>query len=234
MKGYLSKVMVIVAHPDDAEINCGGTIAKWRREGREIFYVVCTSGDKGTPHTGVSLFKTGMKREEEQLKAAKVLGVSRVKFLRYLDGEVKEEGDIVYDLVILIRKYQPTIIITHDPWKEYLLHPDHRACGLAVIKAITKSRDPSFYHLLTEEVNLPPHSPTFLYLFNSSFPNVVIDISNFFTLKLKALSLHSSQVNRVKKWGKYILKENKKIGEKKGVKFGEEFRRIKIRQGEAF
>jgi LmbE family N-acetylglucosaminyl deacetylase len=230
MKPHLNKVMVVVAHPDDAEINCGGTVAKWSSEGKEIFYVICTSGDKGTPYSGVSLFKTGMKREEEQLRAAKLLGVKEVKFLRYLDGELKQEGEIIYDLVILIRKYRPNIILTHDPWKEHLLHPDHKFCGLAVIKAIIKSRDPSFYHILTEELNLTPHSPREVYFFNSSSSNVVIDISKFFYLKLKALSLHSSQTMRVKRWGKYIFEESKKIGKKKGVNFGEEFKKIKLLQ----
>ncbi|RJQ39326.1 MAG: PIG-L family deacetylase, partial [Nitrospiraceae bacterium] len=135
------RIMVIMAHPDDTEMGCGGTVAKWIKEGHEVRYVVCTNGDKGTKDRELSSHRLAEIREYEQLKAAEVLGVKNVIFLRHRDGELEVTQAFRSELALLIRQYKPHIIVTHDPWRPYLLHPDHRAVGFTTTDAVIAARD---------------------------------------------------------------------------------------------
>ena len=116
-KGQTEKVMIIFAHPDDAEGNCGGTTAKWVREGKVVHYVVLTNGDKGSDDLSMTSEKLAKIREKEQEKAAKILGVSGVTFLRIPDGELEVSLPLRREVSRLIRAYQPAIVFTHDPWR---------------------------------------------------------------------------------------------------------------------
>jgi LmbE family N-acetylglucosaminyl deacetylase len=140
----LERVLVIMAHPDDAEFTCSGTLAKWIKAGRQAHYVVCTSGDKGTKDPDMTPHHLAAIREEEQLAAARVLGVETVTFLRHKDGELEASKEFRAEIAMLIRRYKPDIVITHDAWRPYLLHPDHRVVGLTTCDAIVAARDHLF------------------------------------------------------------------------------------------
>jgi LmbE family N-acetylglucosaminyl deacetylase len=114
-KNHPEKIIVIFAHPDDAEGNCGGTTAKWVREGRIIHYLVLTNGDKGSDDPAMTSAKLVGIREREQEAAAKVLGVSGVTFLRIPDGELEASLSLRQEVTSIIRLHQPNIVFAHDP-----------------------------------------------------------------------------------------------------------------------
>ena len=119
-------LMVVAAHPDDPEFGAGGTVAKYVREGWRAVYVICTNGDKGTPDPEMTSERLAVIREQEQKDAAKVLGVSEIIFLGHPDGWLVDGPEFRGELVRLIRKYRPELVITHDPTRKYMGHHDHR------------------------------------------------------------------------------------------------------------
>ncbi|UCD09024.1 MAG: PIG-L family deacetylase, partial [Dehalococcoidales bacterium] len=129
-------VMVISPHADDAEGGCGGTVAKWIKEGKSVVYVLCTNGDKGTNDPAIQPEQLAVTREKEQLAAAEVLGVREVIFLRHPDQGLEETPEFRKELVRLIRMYRPDIVITVDPYRKYIWHRDHRITGQVVLDAV--------------------------------------------------------------------------------------------------
>ena len=121
--------MVIMAHPDDAEFICGGTIARLAAEGRPIHYVLVTSGNRGSHDSTMTIERLAKIREEEQRNAASVLGVQEVTFLSHNDGEVEVGMALRRELVHVMRQWEPDVLFTFDPWRRYEIHPDHRAVG---------------------------------------------------------------------------------------------------------
>jgi len=129
-------VMVITPHPDDAEYGVSGTVARWTREGKQVMYVVCTKGDKGTSDVKMNPEKLAEIREKEQLAAAKILGVCEVVFLRLPDQGLEDTPEFRKQLVRLIRMYRPETIVTADPYRRYIWHRDHRITGQVCIDAV--------------------------------------------------------------------------------------------------
>lgn len=217
--------MVIFAHPDDAEGNCGGTTAKWIREGKVYHYLVLTNGDKGSDDLSMTSEKLAVIREKEQGAAAKVLGVSGITFLRIPDGELEVSHPLRKEITRLIRFHQPIIIFTHDPWKTYQLHPDHRATGFLATDAIIAARD----HLHFPEhlpQGLKPFRVKEVYLFGTDSPNFWVDISQSLEVKLQAVRCHQSQGLSAKEVQERIRDRALEVGRSQGFLCGEAFRRI--------
>ncbi len=193
------KVMVIVAHPDDAEFSAAGTIAKWAREGHEIVYVLCTSGDKGTSDRSIEPAQLAEIRQVEQRNACRVLGVSEVVFLGYEDGILISTLELRRDLVRQIRRFRPDRVVCQDPtsrWsgQRYLNHPDHRAAGDAALDAVYPSaRDPHVFTELLAE-GLEPHKVSEIYVISRDNADLWIDIEDTLELKIAALQEHASQI----------------------------------------
>jgi len=122
-------VLVITAHPDDAEFGVAGTVARWTQEGKQVVYIVCTSGDKGTSDRSMKPEKLAEIRKKEQKAAAKVLGVKEVVFLGYPDQGLEDTPEFRKELVRMIRIYQPKIVVTSDPYRRYLWHRDDMVLG---------------------------------------------------------------------------------------------------------
>ena len=194
------RIMVVVAHPDDAEFMCSGSVAKWAREGKELIYVLATSGDKGTSDPGVLPEDLAKIREQEQRQVCDGLGVKHVEFLRYPDGMLVNDLDLRRNIVRLIRKYKPSAVITENPtvrWMgNYINHPDHRAVGDATMDAVFPSaRDVHMFPELLAEEGLEAHTVDHLYLgMRGNEANVYIDISETMDAKIAALKGHKSQV----------------------------------------
>ncbi len=194
-----SRVMVVMSHPDDAEFSCAGTVAKWTSAGSEGIFVLGTSGDKGSADpefTSESLMAT---REQEQMEAARVLGVGTVEYLHFKDAELVPDLNLRLAITRMIRKHKPDAVICQDPtnrWEgqEYIQHPDHIAMGEATLAAIFPSaRDRlTFPQLLAE--GLEPHKVTHVYVAAARDPDVWIDITSSFDTKLKGLGQHKSQM----------------------------------------
>jgi LmbE family N-acetylglucosaminyl deacetylase len=187
-------VMVITPHADDAEGGAGGTVVRWTREGKEVVYVVCTNGDKGTSDPNITPDQLAEIREEEQRAAAKLLGVREVIFLRYPDQGLEDTPEFRKAIVRLIRMYRPYTVVTVDPYRRYIWHRDHRITGQVVLDAIFPyARDLYAYPDLIEE-GIQPHKVREVLLWGSEEPNYRSDITDTFDIKFKALSCHKSQI----------------------------------------
>ena len=194
-----NSVLVVMAHPDDAEFGCGGTIAKWAAAGKEINYVLCTSGDKGSSDPDLNPYKLAQTRRVEQANAAHALGARDVVFLSYEDGTLRNTIDLRRDIVREIRRFKPDAIICQDPTmrfggNRYLNHPDHRAAGDACLDAVYPSaRDPHVFPELLVE-GFQPHKVREVFMSTMQTPDVWIDITECFDRKLAGLREHKSQV----------------------------------------
>lgn len=187
-------VVAIGAHPDDVEFGCGGTLAKWARAGAVIHHVVCTDGSKGTWNPDADTAALVRQRQDEQRAAAQALGATgEVHFLEYVDGELEHSREVIDRIALLIRQLKPAIVLSHDPWKRYRLHPDHRNTGLNVCDAIVAARDPHFLRHHMRDHGVSHHRPDALLLWEADEPNHVEDISAVVDTKLAALERHESQ-----------------------------------------
>jgi len=187
-------VLAIGAHPDDVEFGCGGTLAKWSASGAIVHHLVCTDGSKGTWDVNADLPALIASRQVEQRNAVAALGATgTVNFLGYVDGELEHSKEAVDRIALAIRVIKPNIVLSHDPWKRYRLHPDHRNTGLNVCDAIVAARDPHFlkHHMI--EHGVTHHRPDALLLWEADEPNHFEDISAYIDVKLSALERHESQ-----------------------------------------
>jgi LmbE family N-acetylglucosaminyl deacetylase len=217
--------MIIFAHPDDAEGNCGGTTAKWAREGKVIQYLALTNGDKGSWDLSMTSERLAEIREREQRAAAKILGVSGVTFLGVPDGELEASQPLRKEVTRVIRQHQPTVVFTHDPWKSYQTHPDHRAAGFLAMDAIVAARDHLFYpDQLAQGLN--PCRVKEVYLFGTESPDFWVDISESVELKLQAVRCHESQGLSAPKVQDRIRNRALEVGKIGGFAYGEAFKRI--------
>ncbi|MFM2046935.1 MAG: hypothetical protein RL383_1012 [Actinomycetota bacterium] len=187
------RVLAIGAHPDDVEFGCGGTLAKWAAAGAEIHHLVCTDGSKGTWNPDADTVALVATRQDEQRAAAAALGATGiVSFLGYVDGDLEHSREVTERIALAIRTIRPDVVLSHDPWKRYRLHPDHRNTGLNVCDAIVAARDPHFLkHQLTGGIT--HHRPSALLLWEADEPNHVEDVSAWVDTKLAALERHESQ-----------------------------------------
>jgi LmbE family N-acetylglucosaminyl deacetylase len=187
-------VLVIAAHPDDAEFGAAGTVAKWIGEGRRAAYLICTSGEKGTTDPALTPEMLVAIREQEQRAAADVLGVREVLFMRQPDQGLEDTAEFRKRIVRMIRTFRPEIVMTSDPYRRYIWHRDHRIIGQVVLDAVFPyARDRLAYPDLLAE-GLMPHKVREIYFWGTEDINFRSDITATFDLKIAALSCHVSQV----------------------------------------
>ena len=189
-----NRVMLVMAHPDDAEFGSGGTMAKWAASGQEITYVIITSGDKGSDYPSMTPEKLVQTREAEQRAAAKVLGVKDVIYLRYPDGGVEDSSELREKIVRLMRMQQPDPLVTMDPPRRYNQHRDHRMAGTVALDAAFPYSRSHLYYPHQIAAGLKPCKIYEAYIAGAESPNIEIDISETFATKMKALRCHVSQV----------------------------------------
>ncbi|MGD0625423.1 MAG: PIG-L deacetylase family protein [Thermodesulfobacteriota bacterium] len=219
------RAMVIIAHPDDAEVQCAGTIALWVEAGRKVTYVVLTRGDKGTQDPSMIAEALARLRREEQLRAAEELGVGKVLFLENGDGELEVTMERRRALTRIIREYQPEVLVTHDPWMRYQLHPDHRASGTLALDAMISARDRLYFPEQIDQ-GLNPCRVRRALLFASDQPDFWVDIEQTLDKKIKALGQHQSQVSQWPRWEEWLRKRAENAGASQGLKFAEPFKRL--------
>ena len=182
--------LAIVAHPDDAEFQCGATLAKWASAGCEVHHLVCTDGSKGTWDPECDQAALVALRQDEQRAAARRLGATgQVHFLPRVDGELDSDLETRSLVARVIRKVRPTVVLGHDPWKRYRLHPDHRHAGQLAVDGVVAARDPFFF----PEHGLPHHRPEALLLFEADEPDHAETTTGFEDAKTVALLEHVSQ-----------------------------------------
>ena len=220
--------LVIVAHPDDAEFLCGGTVARWCSEGWTVDYVLTTSGDMGSRDPEMTRERLLALREKEQSAAAKALGVRECVFLRYPDGYVEDTVELRGKLVREIRRLKPDLVVTWDPFRRGFNHRDHRLTGQAALDAIYPlARNPLGYpeHL---EDGLEVHRVNEVLLAGTDQPDYYVDVSVFLNTKINALRKHKSQIGQapVRELRKRLRARMAEVGKEPGYKLAEGFRRI--------
>jgi len=224
------RVLVIAAHPDDPEFACGGTSARWAAEGKEIYYLVCTRGDKGSSDPEMSSDRLVQIRQAEQRAAAKVIGVKEVNFLNFTDGELAPTYEFREAIVREIRRVRPEWVMTHDPTSVYtagsLNHPDHRAVGTATLDSVYPTARDRLNYPEHEQSGLLPHKVKEVYLWGAPNPNVWIDISSSFETKIESLRCHVSQVGKAEQLPDRLRERAQKVGEPQGIPVAEAFFKV--------
>jgi LmbE family N-acetylglucosaminyl deacetylase len=220
------RVMVVTAHPDDPEFGAGGTIAKLVKEGCEVTYVIVTNGNKGSGDRRVTPEHLARIRAEEQRDAARVLGVARVEFLGYEDGEVEDTRSLRLDVTRQIRRWRPDLIITQHPNRTttnfFGWHRDHRITAGVVLDCVYPlARDHlSFPELLPDH---EPHKVREVYLIQWEQPQLVVDITDAMDQKLQAIICHASQVSDWKSVETRMRTRAATLGASKGYTYAEGF-----------
>jgi LmbE family N-acetylglucosaminyl deacetylase len=185
-----ARVLAIGAHPDDIEFGCGATLAKWAEAGAVVNHLVCTDGSKGTWEPGQDPAELVVVRQREQRAAARAVGArGEVVFLGWTDGELESGLRQRAEVAYWIRRLRPDVVLGHDPWKRYRLHPDHRHAGYLAVEGVVAARDPLFF----PEQGVAPHRPSTLLLFEADEPDHVEDVAGHADAKLAALLAHESQ-----------------------------------------
>lgn len=186
-----ARALAVGAHPDDVEFGCGATLAKWATFGCRIHHLVCTDGSKGSWEPGEDVERLVAQRQEEQRAASRALGgAGDVVFLDQRDGELEVSADLRAQVAYWIRALQPDVVLGHDPWRRYRLHPDHRSAGFLVTDGVVAARDPHFF----PEQDVPAHRPSALLLWEADEPDHVENSAGYVDTKLQALFAHRSQL----------------------------------------
>jgi LmbE family N-acetylglucosaminyl deacetylase len=203
--------LVIVAHPDDIEFSCAGTIARWVQNGARIVYILCTSGEVGIAENGMTKDRATEIREAEQRAAANVIGVKEIVFLREPDGMLQPTLELRKKLVREIRQHRPEVVICGDPtivWagNDYINHPDHRAAATAALDAVFPAAgQPNLFQELEEE-GIFAFKPRKVYVTGWNESDLFVNISETIDSKIAALKAHKSQMRdwdpepRIKEW----------------------------------
>ena len=237
MKG--KTVLAVGAHPDDMDFGASGTIARWVSEGATCYYLICTDGSRGSSDPQMTHKRLAEIRNEEQKKAAKVLGVKKVFFLNHTDTQLVADLVLKEEIVRVIRKLRPNTVITMDPTFYYTTemigfdsgfvnHTDHRAAALATMDSCFPLARDRLTFPEHEKEGLKPHRVEELFFVGFEKKDFIVDITKTFEKKIKALSLHKSQFDNFKEVEKRVTLRAKFWGKLKGYKFGENYTRIKL------
>ena len=225
--------MVIMAHPDDAEWGCSGTVAKWCAEGWEVVYVLCTDGSKGSSDPEMTSERLVKIREKEQRDAGKVLGLKDVVFLGYPDSYLEPTLELRRDIAREIRRNKPDVVIVGSPSRElgsssYLDHPDHSAAGEAALSAIFPSaRDRLTFPELLEE-GLGPHKVREIWVSGGGEgSDQYVEVEAYIDTAVKALKAHKTQVDQ-ENAGDWFRQGRLSTGKRVGIAYAEGFKRISL------
>lgn len=196
------RVLVIVAHPDDADFGVAGTVARWVGAGTVARMVCCTSGDAGGDDASTDPLELARTREAEQRAAALLVGYEGVDFLHRPDGALENDLALREQLVRIIRHFKPDAVMAIDPTviiheDGFIQHVDHRNAGLAALDAVyPAARNPMAFPHLAISDGLAPWDVDQIYLFFTDNPNAWVDITDTIETKIAALREHASQIRK--------------------------------------
>ena len=226
------KVLIVLAHPDDPEFFCGATTARWVKAGHQVTYCVITCGDKGSKDLAITSEELCVIRQKEQRSAAEVLGVKHVIFLNYPDGYLIADMKLRKDITRVIRKVRPDIMITCDPQTLYtqnggLNHPDHRAAGQAALDAVfPAARDHLNFPDLWKNENLEPHVVREVWVSGTLLPDTVLDVTETWETKIRALYEHKSQIGEPEKLAERMHNRRTDDSTPDSPRYEEKYRRL--------
>ena len=227
------RVLLMTAHPDDADIMAGGTMAGWLADGHDVHSVLFTRGDKGPADPAMTAARVAALREQEQREAAAILGGPRLTFLDFEDGELAWVGPALAEAATrLIRQERPDLVVTHDPYGgaprywEPQLHPDHRAVGLAVIEACYFRAPGPLFYPAHGAAGLAPHRVGELLLIMSDHADHAVDVAATFERKVRAVRAHASQFGTHPDVEGFLRRLAGRAGETAGIPLAEAFKRL--------
>jgi len=228
--------LAIGAHPDDVEFQAAATLAKWASQGCVVHHLILTDGSKGTWDVDEDIAALVETRRAEQRSAAAALGATgEVVMLGEVDGELESGRTQVERVAYWIRTLRPTVVLGHDPWRRYRLHPDHRHAGWLTVDGLVAARDPLFF----PDQGVRHHRPETLLLFEADEPDHVEDVTGFEATKIAALLEHRSQYvttmyinddddagEQLQAFRDRIFARMRRRGEVERVEFGEAFKAL--------
>ena len=229
------RALAVGAHPDDIEFGAGGTLAKWAAAGTEVTMLIITDGAKGSWDRDMDPHRLAALRKDEQSAAAKELGAAHIIHLDHPDGELEYTMRLRAQICLQIRLQKPDVLLGHDAWKRYQLHPDHRVAGLALVDGMIAARD----HLFFPEQGVPPHRPHTMLLWSAEEPDHWENIADWVDRKTAALLRHVSQGattmggahddnNARSAFATRVRTRSEKAGKFVGVTAAEDFKRLKL------
>jgi LmbE family N-acetylglucosaminyl deacetylase len=228
-------VLGIAAHADDMDFSMAGSAAKWAHGGAKVYFLVLTNSDKGSDDTTTDPAKLAARRQQEQRAAAQLLGVSDVFFGNYEDGQLCVTPGLKRDIVRVLRRLRPDVVVTFDPSMMYyapehfINHPDHRAAGQAALDAVFPlARDHLSFPELYEKEGLEPHKVSTLLLVNFEKADFSVDISGYIDKKLDALAAHASQMKDLRQIQDKMRARAAAAGKRAGMQYAESFLRIDV------
>jgi LmbE family N-acetylglucosaminyl deacetylase len=234
----IRRALALGAHPDDVELQAGGTLAAWAGRGVHVELACFTAGEKGSSDPAADPAELAAVRRAEAQAAAAALGAAGVHFLGAVDGELEVTMALRLAVARLVRTVRPDVVLGHDPWRRWLLHPDHRAAGLLTVDGVVAAREP-LYRVPTEAPHrgspdpsgegLAAHRPHTVLLFGTDTPDELVEVAATIDAKLAALRAHASQIpdhadleRRVRTW-------NAAIGAEAGLAYAEAFHTLDTR-----
>jgi LmbE family N-acetylglucosaminyl deacetylase len=222
-----SRALAVYAHPNDSDVACAGTLARWIKGGSEVALVICAAGDKGSPQPQDPVELAGA-RADEVAAAADLLGVGDYEILGYPDGEVSNSVALRERLVGWVRRWRPDTVLGPDPTAvffggAYVNHRDHREVGWALLDTVAPAAGSPLYF---PEAG-PPHQVATLLLSGSLEPDAVVDIGEQLDTKAAALRCHTTQLGGDEAFiDEFVRRRSAEAGAGVGVSFAEAFRRV--------
>jgi LmbE family N-acetylglucosaminyl deacetylase len=225
-----ASALAVYAHPDDPEVSCGGTLARWAAAGATVTVVVCAAGDKGSTDPDADPADIAARRAQEAAAAAASLGVAGHHLLGRPDGEIENDRDLRAELVALVRGHKPEVVLCPDPTatffgQRYFNHRDHRQVGWATLDAVAPAAANPHYFPDAG----PPHQVQAVYLSGTLEPDVWVDITASIDAKAEALLRHETQLGDAGEWMRHVVRQRAEdAGRAAGVRFAEAFRLLRL------
>ena len=223
------RALAVFAHPDDPEVACGGTLARWATLGTEVHLVIACRGEKGSFDPGTDPDGLAASRAEEVAKAAEVLQLASVEHLSYPDGEIENDAALRARLIEIVRRRRPDALIAPDPTAiffgdSYVNHRDHRQLGWAVLDTLVPAASP----LYVPEAG-PAHQVALVLLSGTLDADAWVDIDAVLATKVAAVSCHESRLGGDPELIADLLEHRAaEEGQRAGVDHAEAFRRLRL------
>ncbi len=223
-------VLAVYAHPDDADVGCGGSLARWAKAGSAVHLVVCTDGGKGTSDPDVVPAQLATERASELEASSALIGLSSVDNLGFPDGELTDSDAFRHTLVERVRTLRPTLVCGHDPTavffgQDYFNHRDHRIAGAALLDAVAPAA--ALPHYFPDAG--APHPVSTVLLSGTLEPDEWVDVTDTIETKAAAVECHRTQFSGQSGWaGEAVRRRAAEEGRRTGVAYAEGFRRLNL------
>ena len=225
-----ARALAVYAHPDDPEVSCGATLARWARAGSEVHVLVCARGEKGSTDPATDPDDLARRRVEEMAAAGAVLGLAGREQLPLADGDLENTPALRVEIVAAIRRVRPDVVVCPDPTAvffgdTYFNHPDHRSTGWATLDSVSPAAANPHYFPTAG----PPHRVASVLLSGTLEPNLWVDAGPTLDAKVEAVLCHRSQLEEEGEWFGAVLRQRAEDGGRlAGVRYAEGFRRLSL------